>query len=297
VPLATKRHETPIAAMHAARDLAAIEYACGRVSPHGNSSKHSNEITSVHICDFSSPLQARRWATRAAKELNAAPGVRFARPMRCFGTRRTAGFNPRGIPYLRRVITLLTWREEAALDEFLGESPLARAWDDCRWAWHLRAAPLQSRGTFHGVAPLGAISKPAGASSAVDQSGPGTQAEPIAVITLGRTAWGSTRAFIRATPSTKPFLQTHGLITAVTAGIPPQGIFTLTLWDSEDDVEAFAYGEKPGDHRETMREDRERAILIEQFSARVKPTGIEGSWDPACTPKAALLERLAGTLR
>jgi hypothetical protein len=261
-----------------------------------NSSVPSNEITSVHVCDFSSPLQARRWASRAAKELDATPGVRFARPMRCFGTRGSAGFNPRGVPYLRRVITLLTWREESALDEFLDESPLARAWQDCRWAWHLRATPLQFRGTFHGVAPLGAISKQADASSTTDQSGPGTQAEPIAVVTLGRTAWRSTRAFIRATPPTKPFLQTSGLITAVTAGIPAQGIFTLTLWDSEDDAQAFAYGEKPGTHRETMREDQERAILIEQFSARVKPTGIEGSWDPASTPNAASLKRLAGTL-
>jgi hypothetical protein len=194
------------------------------------------------------------------------------------------------------VVTLMTWREEAALDEFLHESPLTRAWSDCRWAWHMRAAPLQFRGTFHGVAPLGAISKSADGSSTADQSDPVAQAEPIAIVTLGRTAWKSTHSFIRATPPTKTFLQTRGLITAIAAGLPAQGIFTLTLWDSEDDAQAFAYGEKPGDHRETMREDKDRAILLEQFSARVKPTGIEGSWDPASTPNASALERFAGTL-
>ncbi len=217
--------------------------------------------------------------------------------MRCFGTRSSAGFSPRGIPYLRRVITLLTWREEAALDEFLDKSPLARAWEDCRWAWHLRAAPLQFRGTFRGIAPLGAIAKQADVSSAPEQSDQAPQKEPIAVVTLGRTALRSTHSFVRATPPTKAFLQTSGLITALAAGTPAQGIFTLTLWDSEDDAQAFAYGESPGAHRQTMREDQDRAILIEQFSARVKPTGIEGSWDPDSTPHASALERFAGTLR
>jgi heme-degrading monooxygenase HmoA len=259
--------------------------------------ERGGEIASVHVCDFSSPLKARRWASRAAKELDATPGVRFAKPMRCFGTRSSAGFNSRGIPYLRRVITLLTWREEAALDEFLDKSPLARVWEDCRWAWHLRGAPLQFRGTFRGVAPLAAISKQAAdVSSATEQSDPAPQEEPIAIVTLGRTALRSTRAFARAAPPTKAFLQTRGLITAVSAGTPARGIFTLTLWDSEDDAQAFAYGETPGDHRQTMREDQDRAIVIEQFSVRFKPTGIGGSWDPASTPHASALERFAGTL-
>jgi hypothetical protein len=58
----------------------------------------------------------------------------------------------------------------------------------------------------------------------------------------------------------------------------------------------FAYGPRPSEHRETIRQNKERSVLLEQLSARFRPTRIEGSWDPEATPNAAKLQWLASAL-
>ncbi len=40
-------------------------------------------------------------------------------------------------------------------------------------------------------------------------------------------------------------------------------------------------GNPPGTHRETIRQNHHRSVLIEQLSARFTPLRIEGNWDPA----------------
>jgi hypothetical protein len=246
-------------------------------------------VASIHVCDFSSALRSLRWAARASRTLASTPGARFAKVMRCLGTRGSAGFSPAGVPHLRRLITLLIWDEQAALDAFLAQAPLARAFADCRWAWHIHATALQSRGTFAGVSPLADIPRSAAAGAATDTG-------PIAALTLGRTSWRSTPAFTRITPCAERFLCTEGLITAVSAGLPVRGNCTFTLWESEAAMRRFAYGQEPGEHRETIRQNKERSVLLEQLSARFRPTRIEGSWDPEATPNAAKLQRLASAL-
>lgn len=74
------------------------------------------------------------------------------------------------------------------------------------------------------------------------------------------------------------------------------GNCTFTLWKSEQAMQRFAYGQPPGDHRKTIRQNQDRSVLIEQLSARLTPLRIEGSWDPASTPNGAALQRLARTL-
>lgn len=209
--------------------------------------------------------------------------------MTSFGTRGSAGFSPYGMPDLRRAISILIWEEESALEDFLSGCALAHAWSECRWAWHTRAAPLRSRGSFRGHSPL----------SDLPRSAPGESASyggPIAALTLGRTAWRHNLTLGRISPAAKLFLRTDGLITAVSAGLPVRGNCTFTLWESEQAMQRFAYGQPPGDHRETIRQDQRRSVLIEQLSARFTPLRIEGSWDPARTPNAIALQRLARTL-
>jgi hypothetical protein len=217
------------------------------------------------------------------------PGARFAKAMTCIGTSGSAGFSPYGLPDLRRVIAIVVWEEESALDEFLGGCPLAHAWSECRWAWHTRAAPLESRGSFRGRSPL----------SDLPRSAPGERPSnngPIAALTLGRTSWRHNLTLGRISPAAEPFLQTDGLITAVSAGLPVHGNCTFTLWESEQAMQRFAYGQSPGDHRETIRQNQRRSVLIEQLSARLAPLRIEGTWDPAHTANAAALQRLARAL-
>jgi hypothetical protein len=217
------------------------------------------------------------------------PGSRFAKVMTCFGTRGSAGFSPWGMPHLCRVITLLAWDEQAALDAFLRDTQLARDWEQCQWTWHMRARALCSRGTFRGSSPWAELPRSAAGSSAAAVG-------PIAVLTLGRTSWRTTPAFMRITPAAKTFLRTPGLITAVSAGLPVKGNCTFTLWESEAAMQRFAYGKPPGAHRQTIRHSHERSVLLEQLSARFTPIRIEGRWDPDSTPNATLLSGLAKAL-
>jgi hypothetical protein len=209
--------------------------------------------------------------------------------MTSFGRHGSAGFSPYGMADLRRVISILMWEEESALEDFLSGCALAHAWSECRWAWHTRAAPLRSRGSSRGHSPLPDLPRSAPGESA-------SHGGPIAALTLGRTSWRHSLTLGRISPAAKPFLRTDGLITAVSAGLPVHGNCTFTLWESEQAMQRFAYGQLPGDHRETIRQDQRRSVLIEQLSARFTPLRIEGSWDPARTPNATALQRLARTL-
>jgi hypothetical protein len=134
--------------------------------PHRTGSRQP--IASVHVCDFVSVLSSTRWVRRASSELARVPGAQFAKVTTCFGTRSSAGFSPYGLPEVRRVIAILVWEEESALEEFLNRCPLAQAWRECRWAWHTRTAPLQSRGSFRGHSPL----------SDLPRSAPGQERQP-----------------------------------------------------------------------------------------------------------------------
>jgi hypothetical protein len=244
-------------------------------------------LVSVHVCDFRSVSRAVRWVATACRPqgLAASPGSQFAKTMICFGTRRSGGFSQRGKPNMSRVVTFLAWNEERALDTFLSTSPLAQGWEECNWAWHLRARPFKVMGTFHGEPPL--IGVPKSLSS---------QGRPIVVLTLARTSRRNAFEFARLAPRAPKFLRAPGLITGFSAGLPQRGVSTCTLWESEADMTSFAYSESPADHRRTVRESKSRATVLEQFSARLLPLRIEGEWDSASTPYADRLDELARAL-
>lgn len=256
-----------------------------RLSPH---SRHE-PLALIHVADFESLAHSTRWTVQANRTIHQTPGLRFAKLLTSLGTRASAGFAAVGVPDLRRVVTFLVWESAVALEAFLAESPLARAWRDCRWAWQVRAAPLQSRGTFHGISPFSEVPRSAASTSAAWEG-------PMAALTLGRASWRQMLAFARVSPPAGPFLTTDGLVTAVSAGLPAKGNLTFTLWDSEEAMLRFAYREPPGAHRETVRQSKARSLLVEQLSARLVPLRIEGCWDPATTPNAAALGRLATRL-
>jgi hypothetical protein len=54
--------------------------------------------------------------------------------MTSFGTRGSAGFSPYGMPDLRRVISILIWEQESALEDFLSGYALAHAWSNSQRA-------------------------------------------------------------------------------------------------------------------------------------------------------------------
>jgi hypothetical protein len=244
-------------------------------------------LVSVHVCDFRSVPRAVRWAAAAcrAQGLAAAPGSRFAKTMICVGTRRTGGFSLRGVPDLSRVVTFLAWDDEEALDSFLSTSSLAQAWEQCSWAWHLRARPFKVMGTFGGEPPLSGV--PRSLSS---------DGGPIVSLTIGRSSRRNSLEFAKLTPPIPEFLGEPGFITGVSAGVPPRGVGTCTLWESEADMTRFAYKQASADHRHVVHESKSRGTLLEQFSARLLPLRIDGEWDPVETPHADRLDAFAQTL-
>jgi hypothetical protein len=244
-------------------------------------------LVSVHVCDFRSMSQAVRWVVGACRPqgLAASPGSQFAKTMICFGTRDSGGFSMHGNPDMCRVMTFLAWDEEQALDSFLATSSFALAWEECSWAWHLRARPFRATGTFRGESPL--VDVPKSVSS---------EGRPIVVLTIGRTTRRKGLEFARLAPRAPKLLRSPGFITGVSAGLPPRGAGTCTLWESEADMTRFAYKEAPADHRRSVRESKSRDTLLEQFSARLLPYRIEGEWDPASTPHGDRLDALARRL-
>jgi hypothetical protein len=241
---------------------------------------------SFHVLDLDSLADLVRWRMQARRRLPRVPGLRFHRVMGSLGTRASAGFSIAGFPDAKRVVVFLVWDDDAAREAFW---PEIRRWDAaCRFAWHMRAHPLEARGSHHGVAPLAdaPLSSPARRS---------TGGGPVAVLTLGRTRLSKMLIFARISPPAGPFLASEGLAHAVSAGLPVKGNCTLTLWESEDRMLSFAYG-RPGDHSETLRRNRARSVLVEQLSGRFAPTRIEGSWDPRA-PNAEALAQLAAALR
>jgi hypothetical protein len=211
-------------------------------------------FVSVHIADFASLAGMTTWRLQAPRFLASCKGLRFAKLMSSFGSRRSAGFSA-GLPSLTRVVLVLVWETEDALDSFLERSPLAQLIGKrCRYAWLVRAVPLAARGSFRGRSPL----------SEMPRSAPGQNTGhfgPLAALTLGRTSLWSMARFASISPSAAPFLETTGLITAVSAGFPATGNATFTLWESEEAMLRFAYRRPPGDHRETIRQNRRGSVL------------------------------------
>lgn len=242
-------------------------------------------FASVHVADFRSLAGMLRWRLRARRSLGNPQGLRFAKVLASLGSKDKSGFGA-GAPELRRVVIVAAWRAEADLDRFLSSSPLARALDvQTTHAWTVRLAPLSSRGAHRGVNPF-----PARQAERAELDG------PIAVLTLGRSSVRALRRFAyrETPPATQTLFDSAGLVTAISAGLPPTGNVTFSLWESAAEMVRFAYD---GPHRQTIDRNRRRPILVDQLNVRFRPLGVEGSWHPGQTPRPDALAALASALR
>jgi hypothetical protein len=227
-------------------------------------SHDSGAFVAAHVTDFTSTRTARRWRRSARRELPASSGLVFAKAMPFIGSGASAGFGA-GAPALRRQVLLTAWRDEIDFERFLGQPSAQRLAAEARHSWWSLFEVASTRGSHYGSMPL------AGRGASVADG-------PFAALTLGRVRSRSLPKFLREGTRLGSFTrQAPGLVTAVSAGWPPTGNCTISIWESEQHMLRFAYGDVEG-HGDTVR--RDPPILTEQLNARLRVRRLSGSWGP-----------------
>jgi hypothetical protein len=236
-------------------------------------------FVAAHVTDFATTRSAWRWRRSARRELPATPGLVFAKAMPFIGSGASSGFGG-GVPALRRQVLLTAWRQEDDFEGFLGQPLAQRLAAEARHSWWSLFEVASTRGSHYGSTPL---------ASRGDSVADG----PFAALTLGRVRLRSLPRFLREGARLGSFIrEAPGLVSAVSAGWPPTGNCTISIWDSEQHMLRFAYGDVAG-HGDTVR--RDPPILTEQLNARLRVRRLSGSWWPdAMRPQK--LARPAATL-
>jgi len=217
-------------------------------------------IASVHIADIG---------------VARAPGFLRHRldPGRVHGLRWGAGMVsaplggslPPPAPRPSRVGLVAFWEQEAALDRFLGEDPLAQR---LAGGWHARLEPVH---VFGGWSELPGL---------VDGAAPMGPDEPVAVITLGKLRLTQAVRFLRANaPAAGLAVAQPDLLAATGLARPPRIVCTFSLWRTTAAMRDYASGRAGGGHRAAVQAQKRRDFHHESLFARFRPYASHGAWD------------------
>jgi len=189
------------------------------------------------------------------------PGLVYADTL--LTARLSSGLMPQPTP--GRVALFAVWRDEAALDRFLAEDPLAA---QLAGGPAVRLAPLRCRGSWRGLPELVA-SQPAVADD-----------EPVAVLTYGRLKPHRTVAFLRASAKAEADAIADGAM-LVGTGLtrPPRLVSTFSIWRSAAQMRDFAH-DRSG-HAGALRAVAKRDFHRESIFIRFRPYGATGEWATA----------------
>ena len=167
---------------------------------------------------------------------------------------------------LRRSAMFAVWRDEAALEAFLNEHPIARRWTAADEAWHVRLRGLGGHGSWRGFDVAEGLT--------------GGRADgPIALLTRAHVRLRFWRAFTGASRSVDASAHSAtGLIDVVGIGEAPIGrLGTFSLWDSLHSARTFAAHDAA--HHEMVATTRTEGWFGEELFARFEPYGSTGTWD------------------
>jgi hypothetical protein len=173
-----------------------------------------------------------------------------------------------------RVGLIAAWEHESALEGFLERHPLARR---LAHGWRVRLQPTRIFGAWPelpGIVPR---------QLAMDD------AEPVAVMTLGRLRLTQTRRFLHASAGAEGLAVSHPALLASTGmARPPRLVATFSLWSGTGAMRDYVEGRAGTEHRAAMDEHARRSFHHASAFIRFRPYGAEGRWRGA--------ERLDGAL-
>ncbi len=220
-------------------------------------------IASMHVADIG-PGRALAVLRRRPR---GTPGLVYADLL------GAARLSPALLPRLQpgRVALFAVWRDDAAVDGFLADHPLADAFAGGR---SMRLEPLRVSGRWTGLPEL------VGAEIVAASD------EPVAALTYGRLKLRRTVAFLRSSARAQADAVAHGgLLSATGLTRPPRLVSTFSLWSS-----AAAMGDYTrvgAGHSAAVRANAERQFHHESIFIRFRPYDVHGDWghessSPAC---------------
>ena len=215
-------------------------------------------IASVHVADLG--VRKTFALQRKTPKVGEVPGLRMAE------IAPAARFNGKFRPSLHwsRVGLIAFWDDDAALDTFLRDHEVAAA---LAGGWRVRLEPLRAFGDWPG------LPDDLPRQRAVEHEG------PAAVITIARFRWRRVISFFRTNaPAEASLLAAKGCLWTTAFGRPPF-VATLSLWESDDAVRDYAYGDTNPGHPEAITANHATPFHHQSAFIRFRPYGIEGKLD------------------
>ena len=160
---------------------------------------------------------------------------------------------------------LATWESQKDFDSFYRDSFISGWWKAFKCEkWTLLCEPIQSHGKWDGFDPFQS-------TPITDYSG------PVAVLTRATIRLNKLKGFWSNVDSVATLMTSaKGYITSFGIGEAPfYRQATFSIWESVDDVKAFAYRSR--EHAEVIKKTREENWYREELFARFKPIGSFGT--------------------
>jgi hypothetical protein len=186
-------------------------------------------------------------------------GLTYAEPV--LSTPLRSGPVPKPGP--GRAGLIAAWEDDAALDRFLAEHPVAARFAE---GWHVRLEPLRVYGSWSRMPGLPTREKPV------------ANDEPVAVLTLGHTKLHRGIPFLRASaPAERAAVGDPAVLASTAFARPPRFVSTFSLWRSAAAMRDYAHS-TDGPHRAAVRADRAKPFHREAAFIRFRPYASQGIW-------------------
>lgn len=217
-------------------------------------------VVSVHIADVG--LRRGLGLFRRGRRAFAAPGLRYAEA----AARVPLGGKGPPIAVPGKIAVIASWDDDAAIDRFLAEHPLAGR---LAGGWHVRLQPKRIFGGWPEMPELPAEEE------RMDPD------EPAVVLTLGRPRVPRLVKFVRTSRPAEALAVEHPAFVTGTALVRPPVSFvaTFTLWRSTSQMRDYALGRPDARHLNAIKADRATPFHHHSAFARFRPYASHGSWD------------------